>query len=65
MDRRKKNLITITFQFGNKGKYTTTKEMFFKILEQWDQVVAERPPKIIIKEVDGEIIISPLESDMN
>ena len=61
----KNGLITITFQFINQEEYTTTKEKFFKILERWDKVVAERPPKIIIKEVDGEIIISPLEPDMN
>ena len=61
---KNKNII-ISVLYVKEEEYTTTKEKFFKIIEQWDQVVAERPPKIIIKEVDGEIIISPLEPYMN
>ena len=61
----KNSSITVTFQFGKNEEYTTTKEKFFKIIKQWDKVVAKKPPKIIIKEIDGEIIISPLEQYMN
>ena len=63
--REKDGIVTVSFEFGCKGEYTTTNEKFFKILEQWDEVVAKRPKKILIQEVDGEILIGPLEDDMN
>ena len=61
----KKGKIEVMYQFGNNDKYTTTKKKFFKILKQWEKVVAKRPKKILIQEVDGEILIGPLEDDMN
>ena len=61
----KNGKIKIIFLFFDQEEYTTTKKMFFKILEQWDEVVAKRPKKILIQEVDGEILIGPLEDDMN
>ena len=57
--------ITISTLYVEEEEYTTTKKKFFKILEQWEKVVAKRPKKILIQEVDGEILIGPLEDDMN